>query len=170
MIDEETLLMARPRRHLTAFFQTLCAFKGHRIKDGLGHQRAMTWAAQKKLQMTMPSADSTGPGPTGSSAGSAVLTRYPSDKIDLSDGDSLPRSRAADAAAAFLQGRRQERVLYAKVPLVAADLTGIDPDALMELIKPARGQVDAPRRWWLRALDDLKASGLERRQLGPCVS
>eukprot|EP00959_Pyramimonas_sp_CCMP1952_P248308 5190295-Pyramimonas_sp.AAC.1 len=46
---------------------------------------------------------------------------------------------------------------------------GIEPDKLMELIKPMHGQVDAPRRWWQRAVDDLKASGLKQHPLGPCL-
>ena len=51
----------------------------------------------------------------------------------------------------------------------AAELMGIDPDTLMELIKPMCGQVDAPRRWWLRAVDDVKASGLKQQTLDPCA-
>eukprot|EP00959_Pyramimonas_sp_CCMP1952_P004139 86959-Pyramimonas_sp.AAC.1 len=46
---------------------------------------------------------------------------------------------------------------------------GIEPNTLMKLIKPMYGQVDAPRRWWLRAVDDLKASGLKQHPLDPCT-
>eukprot|EP00959_Pyramimonas_sp_CCMP1952_P104933 2193466-Pyramimonas_sp.AAC.1 len=74
----------------------------------------------------------------------------------------------ADVATAFLQGRPQERELYAKVPKDAAELMGIEPNTLMKFIKPMYGQVDAPRRWWPRAVDDLKASGLKQLLLDPC--
>eukprot|EP00959_Pyramimonas_sp_CCMP1952_P179980 3763539-Pyramimonas_sp.AAC.1 len=43
----------------------------------------------------------------------------------------------ADAACAFLQGRLQERALYAKVPRDSADLRGIELDAPMKLIMPS---------------------------------
>eukprot|EP00959_Pyramimonas_sp_CCMP1952_P303700 6355559-Pyramimonas_sp.AAC.1 len=46
---------------------------------------------------------------------------------------------------------------------------GIEPGTLMKLIKPMYGQVDAPGRWWLRAVDDLRASGLKQHPLDPCV-
>eukprot|EP00959_Pyramimonas_sp_CCMP1952_P117297 2451809-Pyramimonas_sp.AAC.1 len=40
----------------------------------------------------------------------------------------------------------------------------------MKLIKPMYGQVvDAPRRWWQRAVYDLEASGLKQHPLGPCL-
>ncbi|CAK0900306.1 unnamed protein product, partial [Prorocentrum cordatum] len=42
-------------------------------------------------------------------------------------------------------------------------------DTLMKVIEPMHGQMDAPRRWWRRAVDDLKASGLKQHPLGPCL-
>ncbi|CAK0855240.1 unnamed protein product, partial [Prorocentrum cordatum] len=57
----------------------------------------------------------------------------------------------------------------AKVPKDAAELMGIEPNTLMKLIRPLYGQVDAPRRWWLRAVDDFKASGLKQHPLDPCA-
>ena len=46
---------------------------------------------------------------------------------------------------------------------------GADPDTLMKLIKPMYGQVDAPRRWFLRAVNDLKSIGLRQHPLDPCI-
>eukprot|EP00959_Pyramimonas_sp_CCMP1952_P353951 7415820-Pyramimonas_sp.AAC.1 len=43
----------------------------------------------------MPKADITGPGPTESSAGRAVLSQLPADKLDLRCGKDLPSSRIA---------------------------------------------------------------------------
>ncbi|CAK0833042.1 unnamed protein product, partial [Prorocentrum cordatum] len=56
----------------------------------------------------------------------------------------------ADVATAFLQGRPQERELYAKVPKDAAELMGIEPNTLMKFIKPMYGQVKRKfkfRKW-----------------------
>ncbi|CAK0848365.1 unnamed protein product [Prorocentrum cordatum] len=57
----------------------------------------------------------------------------------------------------------------AKVSKDAAELMGIEPNTLMKLIRPMHGQVGAPRRWWLRAVDDLKASGLKQHPLDHCA-
>ncbi|CAK0820802.1 unnamed protein product [Prorocentrum cordatum] len=65
--------------------------------------------------------------------------------------------------------RAKARLAHFKVPKDAAELMGIEPNTLMKLIKRMYGQVDAPRRWWLRAVDDLKASGLKQHPLDPCA-
>ncbi|CAK0802739.1 unnamed protein product, partial [Prorocentrum cordatum] len=72
-------------------------------------------------------------------------------------------------ARLVLQGFNDPDALGGAVPKDAAELTGVEPDTLMKLIKPMYGQVDAPRRWWLRAVDDLKASGLKQHPLDPCM-
>ncbi|CAK0800383.1 unnamed protein product, partial [Prorocentrum cordatum] len=62
-------------------------------KDAFRHQSAVKWAQQRGFQASMPKANSTGPGPTESSAGRAVLSQFPADKLDLSCGKELPSSR-----------------------------------------------------------------------------
>ncbi|CAK0884931.1 unnamed protein product, partial [Prorocentrum cordatum] len=79
--------------------------------------------------------------------------------------DGTPRAMAR----LVLQGFNDPYALSSAVPTDAAELMGIEPDTLMKLIKPVCGQVDAPRRGWLRAVDDLRASGLKQHPLDPCV-
>eukprot|EP00959_Pyramimonas_sp_CCMP1952_P130370 2726102-Pyramimonas_sp.AAC.1 len=67
----------------------------HRLKGSFRHQSAVKWAQQRGLQASMPKAESTGPGPSESSAGRAVFSQLPSDKLDLSCGKELPSSRIA---------------------------------------------------------------------------
>eukprot|EP00959_Pyramimonas_sp_CCMP1952_P365816 7661179-Pyramimonas_sp.AAC.1 len=98
---------------------------------------------------------------------SPTATRLGRQLVMLLAANSGWRLRTADVATAFLQGRPQERVLSSEVPRDAADLKGIEPDALVKLIRPMHGQVDAPRREWQRASDDLKASGLKLHPLDP---
>eukprot|EP00959_Pyramimonas_sp_CCMP1952_P408448 8560364-Pyramimonas_sp.AAC.1 len=51
------------------------------LQEGaIRHQRAVEWTSQRGYQITMPMADITGPGPTESIAGCAVLSRWPADK------------------------------------------------------------------------------------------
>eukprot|EP00959_Pyramimonas_sp_CCMP1952_P373443 7820863-Pyramimonas_sp.AAC.1 len=49
------------------------------VKDSFRRQSAVKWAQQRGFQASMPRADSTGPGPTESSAGRAVLSQFPAD-------------------------------------------------------------------------------------------
>eukprot|EP00959_Pyramimonas_sp_CCMP1952_P140188 2933779-Pyramimonas_sp.AAC.1 len=61
----------------------------HRLKDAFRHQSVVKWAQQRGFQTSMTKANSTGPGPTESSAGCAVLSQFPADKLDLSCGKEL---------------------------------------------------------------------------------
>ncbi|CAK0877270.1 unnamed protein product, partial [Prorocentrum cordatum] len=93
----------------------------------------------------------------GTSAGYATGGEQRMETLDSRRGCSIP-SRAIPRAGAL-------RKKYTD----AADPMGIEPDALMKLIRPMRGQVGAPRRWWQRAVGDLEASGLKQRPLDPCL-
>lgn len=66
----------------------------------------------------------------------------------------------ADVSTAFLQGRCQDRKLWVKLPNEALQLLGADQDTRMLLLKPCCGQIDAPRGWYLEAVDRLLRAGL----------
>ena len=75
----------------------------------------------------------------------------------------------ADVSTAFLQGREQDRKLWVKLPSEALALLGADEDARMLLLKPCYGQIDAPRGWYLEAVDRLRRGGLRQHALDPCA-
>ena len=75
----------------------------------------------------------------------------------------------ADVSAAFLQGRPQTRKLWVKLPAEALQLLGASEDARMLLLKPCYGQTDAPRGWYLEAVDRLLRAGLRQHPLDPCA-
>ena len=74
----------------------------------------------------------------------------------------------ADVSAAFLQGRPQSRKLWVKLPAESLQLLGADEDTRMLLLKPCYGQIDAPRGWYLEAVDRLLRAGLRQHPLDPC--
>ena len=74
----------------------------------------------------------------------------------------------ADVSTAFLLGRRQERKLWVRLPAEANALLGADENTRMLLIKPCYGQLDAPRGWYLEAMDRLLKKGLKQHPLDPC--
>ena len=75
----------------------------------------------------------------------------------------------ADVSTAFLQGREQERKLWVKLPSEALQLLGADEDTRMLLLKPCYGQIDAPRGWYLEAVDRLRRGGLRQHASDPCA-
>ena len=75
----------------------------------------------------------------------------------------------ADVSTAFLQGREQDRKLWVKLPSEALALLGADEDTRMLLLKPCYGQIDAPRGWYLEAVDRLRRGGLRQHALDPCA-
>ena len=75
----------------------------------------------------------------------------------------------ADVSTAFLQGRPQTRKLWVKLPAEALQLLGASEDTRMLLLKPCYGQTDAPRGWYLEAVDRLLRAGLRQRPLDPCA-
>ena len=75
----------------------------------------------------------------------------------------------ADVSTAFLQGRSQDRKLWVKLPAEALALLGGDENARMLLLKPCYGQIDAPRGWYLEAVDRLQKLGLRQHALDPCA-
>ena len=75
----------------------------------------------------------------------------------------------ADVSTAFLQGREQDRKLWVKLPAEALALLGGDENTRMLLLKPRYGQIDAPRGWFLEAVDRLKRGGLKQHALDPCA-
>ena len=74
----------------------------------------------------------------------------------------------ADVSTAFLQGRPQNRKLWVKLPSEALALLGADESTRMLLLKPCYGQIDAPRGWYLEAVDRLLKKGLKQHALDPC--
>ena len=74
----------------------------------------------------------------------------------------------ADVSTAFLQGRPQSRKLWVKLPAESLQLLGADEDTCMLLLKPCYGQIDAPRGWFLEAVDRLLRAGLRQHPLDPC--
>ena len=74
----------------------------------------------------------------------------------------------ADVSTAFLQGRPQSRKLWVKLPTECLQLLGADEDTRMLLLKPCYGQIDAPRGWFLEAVDRLLRAGLRQHPLDPC--
>ena len=75
----------------------------------------------------------------------------------------------ADVSTAFLQGRPQTRKLWVKLPSEALQLLGASEDTRMLLLKPCYGQTDAPRGWFLEAVDRLLRAGLRQHPLDPCA-
>ena len=71
----------------------------------------------------------------------------------------------ADVSTAFLQGRCQDRKLWVKLPNEALQLLGADQDTRMLLLKP----IDAPRGWYLEAVDRRLRAGLRQHPLDPCA-
>ena len=74
----------------------------------------------------------------------------------------------ADVSTAFLQGRPQSRKLWVKLPAECLQLLGADEDTRMLLLKPCYGQIDAPRGWFLEAVDRLFRAGLRQHPFDPC--
>ena len=74
----------------------------------------------------------------------------------------------ADVSTAFLQGRPQTRKLWVKLPSDCLALLGADESTRMLLLKPCYGQIDAPRGWYLEAVDRLLRKGLRQHPLDPC--
>ena len=74
----------------------------------------------------------------------------------------------ADVSTAFLQGRPQSRKLWVKLPAESLQLLGADEDTRMLFLKPCYGQIDAPRGWYLEAVDRLLRAGLRQHPLDPC--
>ena len=74
----------------------------------------------------------------------------------------------SDIATAFLQGKPQSRKLWVQLPSECLDLLGASPDTRMLLLKPCYGQIDAPRAWYLAAVDNMKSMGLRQHPLDPC--
>ena len=72
-------------------------------------------------------------------------------------------------STAFLQGRCQDRKLWVKLPSEALQLLGADHDTRTLLLKPCYGQIDAPRGWYLEAVDRLLRAGLRQHPLHPCA-
>ena len=75
----------------------------------------------------------------------------------------------ADVSTAFLQGDRQERMLWCKIPADACRLIGCVPGTYMRLLKPLYGQADAPRAWFQVAQRRLCQCGYEIHCLDHCL-
>lgn len=74
----------------------------------------------------------------------------------------------SDIATAFLQGKPQSRKLWVQLPAECLQLLGATPDARMLLLKPCYGQIDAPRSWYMAAVDKLLDMGLQQHPQDPC--
>ena len=75
----------------------------------------------------------------------------------------------ADVATAFLQGDKQTRELWCKLPRDACTLLNIKPNSLMRLLKPIYGQADAPRAWFQVAKRRLEEVGFTQHKLDGCL-
>ena len=71
----------------------------------------------------------------------------------------------SDIATAFLQGKPQSRKLWAQLPAECLDLLGASADTRTLLLKPCYGQIDAPRSWYMAAVDKLLSMGLRQHLL-----
>eukprot|EP00959_Pyramimonas_sp_CCMP1952_P177513 3710832-Pyramimonas_sp.AAC.1 len=56
----------------------------HRLKGAFRRASARKWCTQRGFKVSVPLADSTGAGPTESSAGCAVLSSFPAHPLNLS--------------------------------------------------------------------------------------
>ena len=74
----------------------------------------------------------------------------------------------SDISTAFLQGKPQARKLWVQLPAECLQLLGAGPETKMLLLKPCYGQIDAPRAWYLAAVEKLRAMGLRQHPLDPC--
>ena len=74
----------------------------------------------------------------------------------------------SDISTAFLQGKPQARKLWVQLPAECLQLLGAGPETRMLLLKPCYGQIDAPRAWYLAAVEKLRAMGLRQHPLDPC--
>ena len=55
------------------------------------------------------------------------------------------------------------------MPAEALALLGADEDTRTLLLEPCYGQIDAPRGWYLEAVDRLRRGGLRQHALDPCA-
>ena len=74
----------------------------------------------------------------------------------------------SDIATAFLQGKPQSRKLWVQLPAECLQLLGATADTRMLLLKPCYGQIDAPRAWYMAAVDKLLNMGLRQHPQDPC--
>ena len=74
----------------------------------------------------------------------------------------------SDIATAFLQGKPQSRKLWVQLPPECLELLGAPSDTRMLLLKPCYGQIDAPRSWYMAAVDKLLDMGLKQHAQDPC--
>ena len=74
----------------------------------------------------------------------------------------------SDISTAFLQGKAQDRKLWVKLVGEGCALLGCDENTRMLLLKPCYGQLDAPRGWYLEAVDRLRSKKLRQHHLDPC--
>ena len=74
----------------------------------------------------------------------------------------------SDIATAFLQGKPQSRKLWVQLPAECLHLLGATADTRMLLLKPCYGQIDAPRAWYMAAVDKLLSMGLRQHPQDPC--
>ena len=70
-----------------------------------------------------------------------------------------------DVSTAFLSGKQTERVVYVKAPpegLPQVDgMSAVAPHELLRIVKGAYGLAEAPRLWYLRAVELLEKMGME---------
>ena len=75
----------------------------------------------------------------------------------------------ADVNTAFLQGDKQPRLLWRRVPADACRLMGCPPGTRVKLLKPLYGQADAPRAWFQVAKRRLCSIGYTIHALDHCL-
>ena len=75
----------------------------------------------------------------------------------------------ADVSTAFLQGDKQARLLWCRIPADACKLMGCPAGTHMKLLKPLYGQADAPRAWFQVAKRRLCSVGYTVHALDHCL-
>eukprot|EP00438_Fugacium_kawagutii_P019118 Skav204381 [mRNA] locus=scaffold4897:193896:199406:+ [translate_table: standard] len=75
----------------------------------------------------------------------------------------------ADVVTAFLQGDRQMRTLWRRLPRDACECLHIPHGSLMRLLKPIYGQADAPLQWFRVAKRRLQECGYTPHPLDSCL-
>ena len=80
------------------------------------------------------------------------------------------KMKIADVEAAFLRGEAMSRAQGKVLVRVPKDgIPGVESDAIIELVKPVYGLVDAPKRWWNTLSRTLVSLGMSQSKLDSCV-
>ena len=162
--DERALLKEAKVKELKSFFDHGVFTFQH--KNEADPARALT---SRMILKWSKHPDVRGYNDEGTVATSSPTTTHLSRSMVLSLAANMKwNTWTADVSTAFLQGRPQTRKLWAKFLTECLQLLGADEDSRMLLLKPCYGQIDAPKGWFLEAVDRLLHAGLCQHPLDPC--